>query len=141
MVKNGRLSVFNEGDGGRSEIIKNAIERVFKSYPIFGAGIGGVELIYGQSAHNFIIEVLCDYGIVGIMVFMVGFVSLFKKILKMQNKKIRIYFFILYIALFLIMPIPPTVITLHFVWVVIGLIIAFTNCELRGQIYESIDSN
>lgn len=54
-----------EGDNGRQGQYIDAWN-IFRSYPMFGAGIGGYHSITGDVwPHNFFLEALCETGLVG----------------------------------------------------------------------------
>lgn len=58
-----------DGDEGRSIRFGLAIE-IWKNSPLFGAGIGGFSRIVGFAnyPHNFFLEILCECGIIGLLV-------------------------------------------------------------------------
>ena len=59
-----------EGDQGRVVRYLEAIN-IFLDYPFLGSGIGGYESITGEGwPHNFILELLCETGIIGSLVFL-----------------------------------------------------------------------
>lgn len=119
MMKNGVIDILGEGDGGRGIIAKNAINKVFCAYPLFGAGAGGVEIITGASAHNMFVEVLCNYGICGMILFVALLGVMLKNLLK--HKEYRVVSGLFFIAFVLCTQIPPTMMLLHFVFVEIAL--------------------
>jgi O-antigen ligase len=63
--------------------------RIVKDYPVFGSGLGTIELIYadyapilkdkGPHVHNTFLEVAAEMGLVGLVAFMLIFIVLFKK--------------------------------------------------------------
>ena len=69
-----------EGDSGREYLWMLAIS-LFGQNPIFGVGIGGFHAITGEVyPHNFIIELLCETGIVGLVFTVLVFIiTLIKK--------------------------------------------------------------
>lgn len=70
----------SEGDTGRALLFFDAIS-IFKDYPIAGAGIGGFHAITGHVwPHNFVLELLCETGILGIIAsFLLLIIPLIKK--------------------------------------------------------------
>lgn len=134
MLKAGEVSIFNQGDGGRSLIAQTALDEAFKKNVIFGNGAGGVEIMTGSSAHNFGIEILSNYGILGMIFVIIGIYSLIRKVRKIKNKLIKKSMTLFIIAFFMSMFIPPTLITLHFVWVLLAFSYSFSNVERRDYI-------
>lgn len=118
MLKNGTFSLFAEGDGGRSNIAKSAIENVFINNPIFGSGAGALENHNLTSAHNTIIEVLCNYGIIGMFIFCFLIVRLLKRLLSQDGKIISI---LLAMGFFMSMFIPPTIMTIYVLFIPLAL--------------------
>ncbi len=114
MLTNGKINVFADGDGGRISIAHNSIENVFKENPIFGLGAGSVENKGLISPHNTIIEVLCNYGIIGFGVFLLIMIRLGKKMLCQNNRIISI---LLLASFFMSMFIPPTIMTLYVLFI------------------------
>lgn len=56
---------FENGDKGR-EMLRLAAMKLFFEYPIFGTGIGGFQHhTYMLYPHNFLVEILCECGLVG----------------------------------------------------------------------------
>lgn len=58
-------NTITEGDAGRTMLYLQALS-IFNDHPLFGAGLGGYYAITGEEyPHNFILELLCETGIVG----------------------------------------------------------------------------
>ena len=58
-----------EGDQGRMIRYLEALV-IFSDYPILGSGLGGYEAISGEEwPHNFILELLCETGLIGTLIF------------------------------------------------------------------------
>ena len=137
MLKNGTFSFFAEGDGGRSNIARLAIENVFVQNPIFGSGAGALENQNLISAHNTIIEVLCDYGIIGIVIFIFLIIRLIKKMVSQNNSIISI---LLVLGFLMAMFIPPTIMTLYVLFIPLAFRIGRSYIE-REKRNECIDHN
>ena len=137
MLANGKLSIFAEGDGGRSNIRRLALNKVFVNNPLFGSGAGAIENTGMTSAHNTIIEVLCNYGIFGMCIFIFLIRRLLKGLLYLDNKIIPI---LLAIGFFMSMFIPPTIMTLHVLFIPLALKAGESYME-RENLYECIDYN
>lgn len=77
----------SEGDKGR-EMLRTMGWELFFRYPLFGAGLGGFNHVYPGMLypHNFIIEVLCECGIIG-AVFL-----LFVLIVHWRHQKLRVLY-------------------------------------------------
>lgn len=70
---------FEGGDLGRELLWMAAID-VFESSPLFGAGIGGFFAITGEAyPHNFVLELLAETGIVGLLFSVMLFAVLLRK--------------------------------------------------------------
>lgn len=129
MLVNGQISIFNEGDGGRQDIIELIKENVFSNQFLFGTGVGGTSMKVGMSAHNFIYELLGDFGIVGFGLFLVGIGAIFKKIWSENDKDVKFDMLTVILSVILSMFIPPTFLTLHFVWVVLAFVYCYPSCS------------
>ena len=85
--------------GNRGTLFKLAFGEFLKS-PLAGMGPGGYEVKYGTNPHNVILEVMCETGILGIIVWLGLIVlALIHLILKgKNNKQIRymVIFFLIY---------------------------------------------
>lgn len=133
MISNGSISIFHLGDGGRSQIISATIEQVIKERFVFGAGAGGSTIIVGSSPHNFILELLGDFGIIGLCVLLLGVLSLLRITLKTKNKNMKILFLMSLLAFVFSFFIPPTLMMLHFVWITLSFIYAYTSLKSNGE--------
>lgn len=72
-------NTIERGDNGRAILLAQGIQ-IFNENPLLGSGLGGFHSITGEVyPHNFIIEVLCECGIVGAFVFSVLVFSCFKR--------------------------------------------------------------
>lgn len=69
----------SEGDKGR-EMLRLMGWNLFLKYPLFGAGIGGFNHAYPGMLypHNFIIEILCECGIIGVLFLLLILVFYFR---------------------------------------------------------------
>lgn len=67
-----RLIESNEDDltSGRIGLYINAIE-IFKEKPILGWGTGVFHNLYGIGTHNIYLQLLCENGIIGFLIFMI----------------------------------------------------------------------
>lgn len=85
------LMVFSSDLGistsGRDIFYKKAID-TFLNSPIFGNGIGAYANIFGIYVypHNIILEILNDFGILGLIVFLVFIIKAFKNLAKMLKQ-------------------------------------------------------
>lgn len=65
------------------DIIWNNALYYFKQHPLVGLGTGGFQALTGTYSHNFLIDILVQYGIVGLFLFVVAvlksFVAIFYK--------------------------------------------------------------
>lgn len=138
MLKNGVLMIFYEGDGGRQILLKQAIEKVFLSNFLFGVGAGGVEIVMGSSVHNMFVEIITNFGVVGGVLLLFGFIGLFKQTWKTKDKKRRNSIILVFEAFFLSAFIPPTMMTLHIVWIILALVTAFIIVSQREELNERI---
>lgn len=73
-------NTLTEGDKGR-EMLKLMGLKLFYHYPYFGAGIAGFNHAYPGMLypHNFFIEILCECGIVGIIILLITVIYHFCK--------------------------------------------------------------
>lgn len=129
MISKGTISIFGEGDGGRKELIASALSQVFHQNWLFGVGAGGVDMLIGMSVHNFIIEFLADFGIIGILTLFTGLFGMVKALLSVSDRAVRKELILFLLAFLMVMFIPPTIMTLHFVWVLVALVISYTRLD------------
>lgn len=90
-----RMIEFGENsDNGRFDLWKQSFLYFFNS-PLWGNGLGYMVLEYGKATHNTYIQLLCETGIIGFLLFM--------SIILTTLKKIRNYsiYLVLYITLLL----------------------------------------
>ena len=88
----------NDSDNGRFELWNEAF-RVWKEYPIFGSGLGGMYRINHYATHNTYLELLSECGIVGFFIF----TSFLIRILKILFRYEKAYFCMMAGLLFQIM--------------------------------------
>lgn len=101
------LSHFNnENTNGRLLLYTRAIE-LFQEVPWFGLGWGGYRAnsgISGYEVHNIYLQLLCETGIIGTMVFVFFFVLLILKTIKcieiLKSENLKLYVFWLFFSLF-----------------------------------------
>ena len=94
-------NTLSEGDEGRSVLSDLAIA-LFLKYPIFGSGIGGFQHnVFMMYPHNFFLEVLCECGILGLLLLSYVVFSFVRKhkINLFYLTKNNTFFFIILIAL------------------------------------------
>lgn len=94
-------NTLSEGDEGRSLLSDLAIA-LFLKYPIFGSGIGGFQHnVFMMYPHNFFLEVLCECGILGLLLLSYVVFSFVRKhkINLFYLTKNNTFFFIILIAL------------------------------------------
>lgn len=137
MLENGKINLFADGDGGRSSIAKAALENVFTNNLLFGSGASALENRGGMSAHNTIIEVLCNYGVFGTVIFIILIVRLLKRLLSQNNRIISI---LLALAFFMSMFIPPTIMTLSVLFIPLALRVGRSYIEKESS-YEKSSIN
>ncbi len=82
----------NEADNGRLEIINNTISMFMNSDiagQLFGHGFNATirDSVYSFSAHNDYVEILYDFGIIGIILYIIFTIQLFKLGAKMIRQK------------------------------------------------------
>lgn len=65
------LMDLNSADNGRT-LLYEAARKYFYSSPIIGHGVGYFEKMQGSYVHNIFLEILCEYGVIG-MIFAGGF--------------------------------------------------------------------
>ena len=72
-------ATIQEGDIGRITLLAQGIQ-IFYQNPITGSGLGGFHRITNEVyPHNFFVEILCECGIIGMVIFLSFFISCFKK--------------------------------------------------------------
>ena len=94
-------NTLSEGDEGRSLLSDLAIA-LFLKYPILGSGIGGFQHnVFMMYPHNFFLEVLCECGILGLLLLSYVVFSFVRKhkINLFYLTKNNTFFFIILIAL------------------------------------------
>lgn len=64
------IALSNSGDisNGRLEFYRGAID-IIRNYPILGRGVGYFEGIYGIYTHQLFLQLLCEMGIIGLILF------------------------------------------------------------------------
>lgn len=90
----GEMELVSASDTMRSDLWKQAVEEI-KEHPVFGMGEMTFNVYVGgryidQSAHNFLLEMLMCFGIVGTLLYMTALVCMLLFVLRrcnMQNKK------------------------------------------------------
>lgn len=95
-----------EGDAGRQLLYLQALN-IFQNNPLTGAGIGGFHAITGEGwPHNFFLEILCETGIIGLLMLLVLVVATLAKrkagLLYVTNSDL-FYFLILFALFFRVM--------------------------------------
>lgn len=92
----------NQLTTGRSEIFMEDVE-LFKDYPIFGVGVGqsryfrkGSEGVEGAAAHIEMTRLLSEHGIFGLLVVVVLFFQLFKKMVLLHGNREKLVLFLFY---------------------------------------------
>ncbi len=83
------ISLFDDGGSGRIEIFFNVAKIISESNFInilFGHGYDGVNFMIGISAHNDFLEILFDYGLIGLMIYMLIIIKLVKYLRAMINE-------------------------------------------------------
>lgn len=74
-----RIIDFDEDfDNNRFFLWNHSIE-LFKNNILFGAGLGSMVLRYGLASHNTFLELLCETGIIGFIIFVLFFFKMYKK--------------------------------------------------------------
>lgn len=91
-----------EGDQGRMIRYLEALA-IFSDHPILGSGLGGYESITGEGwPHNFFLELLCETGVVGTLIFIL--ILLFPMIRNKQDyyhlTSSGMFFFLILLGLF-----------------------------------------
>lgn len=77
---------FQEGDSGRNILMLNAVN-IFYNNIYFGCGLGGYHFITGDVyPHNFLLEILCEMGIVGLCIILTFFYACKK------SSKLKLHF-------------------------------------------------
>lgn len=72
-------TTLKEGDVGRNAILLEGIQ-IFLEHPALGAGLGGYHQITGEGyPHNFIVEILCECGLLGTTLMIALLISSIKK--------------------------------------------------------------
>ena len=92
-----------EGDSGREKVMAQALS-IFQSHTLFGAGIGGFHAITREVwPHNFILELLCECGIIGtaLLIFIMIFDLSIKHVGILHTTNSNMFFFLVLLALFI----------------------------------------
>ena len=66
-------------DGGRAEKYIKSLE-AFSESPVFGNGIGSIFYNLNSYSHNFVLDILAETGVVGLLVFIFVLIVFFKKV-------------------------------------------------------------
>ncbi|SCJ28729.1 Lipid A core-O-antigen ligase and related enzymes [uncultured Clostridium sp.] len=88
----------NGSDAGRIQFMTLSLER-FKESPLFGVGIGLFQKDYSFASelarypHNIILEILCEFGLIGITTFTIFILKIISKIKKVPNFLICLFTF------------------------------------------------
>lgn len=121
LTDTGKLSIFVQGDGDRSTLVNNALTAVFPLHPLFGGGIGAFEVASGASVHNFALDMLCDFGIVGLIYIAAGFIVHIYRLLRLPVSAEKTASLLVLVAFMLSFAIPPSFVALSVVWVAVAL--------------------
>lgn len=70
LVKLSSLSDGGDLTTGRTELYNSAID-LFVQYPLFGSGIGHYEFYNGIYSHQFFLQLLCEFGLLGTILFLI----------------------------------------------------------------------
>ena len=95
-------STLQSGDVGRFMLYMEAIA-IFEQHPIVGSGIGGYEAITGEVwPHNFFLELLCETGIIGSLLFILLMIVVMKKknASILYVSKSNMFYFLIVFAIF-----------------------------------------
>ena len=122
----GRMTTFEPGsDNGRLDIwrivIKNWTDR-----PLFGHGSNSMYLNQGVAAHNTYLELLYNYGLVGLLLF-VGFLWKCVTKLKLQDATVAVFLSVVIQMCFL------SCLDNRCFWVIISLIVLSNNKGLKNE--------
>lgn len=91
-----RMIEFGEsGDNGRYDLWERAFS-VFYSSPLFGNGLGHMVSSYGKATHNTYLQLLCETGIIGSLLFLSAIFIILKKLRNCNN-----VYFILFLCMLL----------------------------------------
>ncbi len=71
-------------DQGREALWANSIE-AFKERPIFGNGIGSVFYLFNSYSHNMFVDILCEKGVVGLLIVVSVFILYGMRVLKLYK--------------------------------------------------------
>ncbi len=88
-----RIEQTQEGDSSSRDVIYAAAWHTWAdsnniAVYLFGYGYGGTRLI-GSSAHSDWLEILVDYGLVGVVLYLMIFIALAKQILRTKNQLLK----------------------------------------------------
>lgn len=135
LSQNSIFDTFNEGI--RLTLIEGGFEAA-KNNLFIGAGPGSAEMtVWEQTGiyfpiHNFWIEWLITQGLVGMICFIVLYIRLVIAMIKSKNKESKIVLCSFFIFV-IISIIPPTLITLNFVWIIFGFGIAIEKINSKNR--------
>ncbi len=114
----------------RKNLLFNGIN-LFKSYPIFGIGPGQFRYFLGKyetkypidkncSPHNYFIEMISQYGLIGLLIFLIPFILFFMKLIK---GKWNLMFSILIVVYYLQGLMPSAFLYLDINWILFTVIV------------------
>lgn len=88
------LAADNVGNG-RSAIYIRALE-LFKSSPIIGHGIGKFESLYGAYVHDIFLEIMCEFGVIGLVVLLLFIFYVIKIIINERQNDETIFIIMIF---------------------------------------------
>ena len=107
-----KMSTIASGEdfsSGRVELYSSAIE-IIKNSPIFGNGIGYFEKYHGIYIHQFILQALCEFGLLGAFIF---FIPILKSVKVALLSKVSAEVIILLVIVSSVLIIPSEIYTTY----------------------------
>lgn len=136
-----------DGGNGRLDIWRNILNLFNEGTvltKLFGNGYDAVAKVFESSAHNEFIEVLFDFGILGLILFVYNFIKLFKiglEMFRMSYRYVNIYVMLLFEMLVMFL-LSNMIFVASYVLIVVFFLIVFVKDFFYGRIvYEDYDNS
>lgn len=126
------LDTFQEGDANRS-ILRNLALDSFYNSPILGHGTGAIFFEIGTYSHNFLIDILVENGIIGLLIIICFLLYCFTFLKKNKKNYNTIFITIVFIHALTLNTFSGYWLANHILWFVFGYILSVRKTQLPNN--------
>lgn len=126
------LDTFHEGDANRS-ILRNMALDSFYNSPILGHGTGSIFFEIGTYSHNFLIDILVENGIIGLLIIICFLLYCFIFLKKTKKNYSSIFITIVFIHALTLNTFSGYWLANHILWFVFGYILSIRKNQLPNK--------